>query len=195
MSKLTSTIFVAMAATLIGVGSLLPAAALAAPRRLGRSGRRVDVRDAAVEPVGGPVTARSSNGSTPSATPARRPASERIPATSSPPSTWPPRCPTPTTTYESFRSRVRRWVARPGAPGVIVGGLQTDAIGAGSTTFTGPDTGRRHRRMGHRRATVRVVSDARGVLHLGIRDRHLSVRTPAHAVEQAIFESHRPRVR
>ncbi|TPG29608.1 hypothetical protein [Mycolicibacterium hodleri] len=137
MTKLTSTTFVALAATLIGVGSLLPTAALAAPPA---SAAPVDV-SMSVMPLSS--NWRACDGTllkwVDAVGDAR--ATAHVGAHSGAViTTIDMATALPNTHYDVRVIQVPRspMGCEAGAPGVIVGGLQTDAAGVGSTTFQGP---------------------------------------------------------
>lgn len=137
MTKLTSTTFVASAAVLIGVGSLLSSAVLDSPR--------ASAAPASVSMSVMPLSSqwRACDGSplkwVPAVGDAR--ATAHMGATSgSVITTVDMATAVPNTHYDVRVIQIPRspMGCGAGAPGVIVGGLQTDAAGVGSTTFQGP---------------------------------------------------------
>ncbi len=137
MTKLTSTTFVAFAAALIGVGSLLSSAALTAPP----ASAAPPSMSKAVMPLLSQW--RACDGTQLKWVPAvgfARATAHMGTDTGNVVTTIDMATATPNTHYDVRVIQIPRspMGCAAGAPGVIAGGLQTDAAGVGSTTFRGP---------------------------------------------------------
>lgn len=135
--KLTSTTFVAFAAALIGVGSLLSSVSVAAPRA---SAAPPSISTSVI-----PLSSqwRACDGTLLKWVPAvgyARATAHMGADSGSIVTTIDMATATPTTHYDVRVIQIPRspMGCAAGAPGVLVGGLQTDAAGVGSTTFQGP---------------------------------------------------------